>query len=57
MVERKRSYLRKIIHIQERKQANRNDLENTREGITLQEREGLPSSETDRRRVYSSLYP
>lgn len=50
MVERKRNYLKEMIQIQERSRVNRNDLEDTREGVTLQRKEGSPSSETGRRR-------
>lgn len=35
----------------------KNDLEYTREEVTLQGREGIPSSETGRRRRYGSFYP
>lgn len=49
MAEGKRSYLRKIIQVQERKGAHRNDPEDSREGVISQGRAGLPSSEAGRR--------
>lgn len=39
------------------KKKKKNDLEYTREEVTLQGREGIPSSETGRRRRYGSFYP
>lgn len=56
MAEERRSYLRKIIWVQERRRTNRRDLGDTRERVTMQRRERHSSTETGRRKGYDSFY-